>query len=146
MPGSIETAAAIHAAAFRSALRSFLRTSERLARAEGLTPQRHLLLLQIKGAPDGSEQATVTELAERMQLAQSTVTELVSRAEEAGLVEREPSESDGRVAHLRLTREGERRLVRVFDAHEGERRELRRMLAELEETEQVSRRRRSVAR
>ena len=146
MAAPIETAAAIHAAAFRSALRSFLRTSERLARAEGLTPQRHLLLLQIKGAPDASEQATVTELAERMQLAQSTVTELVSRAEEAGLVEREPSESDGRVAHLRLTREGERRLARVFDAHEGERRELRRMLAELEETEQVTRRRRPVAR
>src|SRR3982750_4236170 len=99
----------IAVAEFRAALRRFLRRSERTARASGLTPQRYLLLLMIKGAPDGSEQSTVTELAERLQLAQSTVTELVSRAEEAGLVSREQSQSDARVAHLRLTDEGARR-------------------------------------
>jgi DNA-binding MarR family transcriptional regulator len=114
-----------HVADFRAALRKFLRRSERNARQSGLTPQRYLLLLMIKGAPDGSEQSTVTELAERLQLAQSTVTELVSRAEEAGLVEREQSTSDGRVAHLRLTGEGERRLVRSFTDNETERRQLR---------------------
>src|ERR671930_1928754 len=101
-------------AEFRAALRRFLRTTERNARAAGLTPQRYLLLLMIKGAADGSEQSTVTELAERLQLAQSTVTELVRRAEEAGLVERERSPSDGRIAHLRLSAEGERRLARSF--------------------------------
>ena len=110
----------------------FLRKSEQIAQASGLTPQRHLLLLMIKGAPDGSEQATVTELAERLQLAQSTVTELVARAERSGLVERERSESDARVAHLRLTQEGERRLARSVRGHEVERKELRRMLNELE--------------
>jgi DNA-binding MarR family transcriptional regulator len=130
---TIDVETAIHAAAFRSALRVFLRKSEQIARAEGLTPQRHLLLLMIKGAPNGSEQATVTELSERLQLAQSTVTELVNRAEEAGLVERARSEDDGRVAHLRLTATGERKLARVFEAHAGERGLLRRMLAELEE-------------
>src|SRR5207253_1823363 len=102
--------AAMRGAEFRSALRRFLRRSERVARASGLTPQRYLLLLMIKGAPDGSEKSTVTELAERLQLAQSTVTELVRRAEEVGLVARETSALDGRVAHLRLTEEGERRL------------------------------------
>ncbi len=112
-------------AEFRSALRRFLRRSERIARSSGLTPQRHLLLLMIKGAPDRSGQSTVTELAERLQLAQSTVTELVRRAEEAGLVRRERSTADGRVAHLRLTREGERRLARSFTTHETERAELR---------------------
>src|SRR6059058_1965924 len=90
----------IAAADFRAALRQFLRRSERVARQAGLTPQRYLLLLMIKGASDGSEQSTVTALAERLQLAQSTVTELVRRAEEAGLIRREPSRSDGRVAHL----------------------------------------------
>src|SRR4030088_506914 len=100
----------VSVAEFRAALRAFLRRSERIARQSGLTPQRYLLLLMIKGAPDGSEQSTVTELSERLQLAQSTVTELVSRAEEAGLVEREQSTRDGRVAHLRLTTEGESRL------------------------------------
>lgn len=139
MPRKVDVDAAIHVAEFRSALRSFLRTSEQLARAQGLTPQRHLLLLMIKGAPNRSAQATVTELAERMQLAQSTVTELVSRAEDAGLVERERSVADGRSAHLRLTPEGEARLARVFDAHEGERHELRRMLAELEVVERLGR-------
>ena len=86
-------------------------------RRSGLTPQRYLLLLMIKGAPDGSEQSTVTELAERLQLAQSTVTELVSRAMSTGLIDREQSVLDARVAHLRLTGEGERRLdAGVHDA------------------------------
>src|ERR687884_1082591 len=98
----------VRVAEFRASLRAFLRKSERNARRSGLTPQRYLLLLMIKGAPDGREQSTVTELAERLQLAQSTVTELVRRAEEAGLVERAQSPADGRVAHLRLTPEGER--------------------------------------
>jgi DNA-binding MarR family transcriptional regulator len=119
-------------AEFRAALRKFLRKSERIARHSGLTPQRHLLLLMIKGAPDGSESSTVTELAERLQLAQSTVTELVSRAEDAGLIEREQSASDGRVAHLRLTAEGEHRLQRSFTDHETERRELQEAFAHLE--------------
>src|ERR1700745_4022426 len=102
--------AAMRGAEVRPALRRFLRRSERIARSCGLTPQRYLLLLMIKGAPDRSEQSTVTELSRRLQLAQSTVTELVSRAEEAGLVAREQSGMDGRVAHLRLTEEGENRL------------------------------------
>jgi DNA-binding MarR family transcriptional regulator len=119
-------------AEFRAALRAFMRKSERNARSSGLTPQRYLLLLMIKGAPDGREQSTVTELANRLQLAQSTVTELVRRAEEAGLVARTPSENDGRVAHLRLTAEGDRRLTHAFTSNEQERQELRAAIARLE--------------
>ena len=117
---------------FRAALRAFLRKSERNARKSGLTPQRYLLLLMIKGAPDGSSKSTVTELAERLQLAQSTVTELVRRAEETGLVEREQSNSDGRITHLRLTEEGESRLMRAFTTNEQERQELRAAIAHLD--------------
>lgn len=119
-------------AELRAALRQFLRRSERVARQSGLTPQRYLLLLMIKGAPGGSEQSTVTELSERLQLAQSTVTELVSRAEEAGLVEREQSHTDARVAHLRLTAEGERRLMLSFTELETERAQLRDAFAQLD--------------
>jgi DNA-binding MarR family transcriptional regulator len=126
--------AAMRGAEFRSALRRFLRRSERIARSSGLTPQRYLLLLMIKGAPDGSEQSTVTELADRLQLAQSTVTELVRRAEEVGLVERKTSSVDGRVAHLRLTEEGERRLAKSFSSLAGEREALRATFAHLDET------------
>jgi DNA-binding MarR family transcriptional regulator len=121
-PGTDEIVAV---AEFRAALRAFLRGSEQKARRAGLTPQRYLLLLMIKGASDGSEKSTVTELAERLQLAQSTVTELVRRAEEAGLVEREPSRLDGRVAHLHLSGEGERRLSDAFQLLEAERSSLR---------------------
>lgn len=105
---------AMDAAEFRSALRRFLRTSERAARRAGLTPQRHLLLLMIAGAPDGSQSSTVTELSERLQLAQSTVTELVQRAEESGLVERKLATRDRREFRISLTPEGMRRLGLSF--------------------------------
>src|SRR5438034_11325313 len=124
MSEGLTAEAAMRGAEFRASLRRFLRRSERVARACGLTPQRYLLLLMIKGAPDGSEQSTVTELADRLQLAQSTVTELVRRAEEVGLVVREQSAADGRVGHLRLTREGERRLAKSFTSNATERHEL----------------------
>ena len=120
-------------AEFRSALRRFLRRSERIARSSGLTPQRYLLLLMIKGAADGGERSTVTELADRLQLAQSTVTELVRRAEEVGLVMREPSSVDGRVAYIRLTDEGERRLTYSFTELATERADLRDAFAHLEQ-------------
>lgn len=128
-PGRVHVDDVIAVADFRAALRSFLRRSERVARQSGLTPQRYLLLLMIKGAPGGDEQSTVTELSGRLQLAQSTVTELVSRAEEAGLVEREPSQTDARVAHLRLTDEGERRLLLSFTELATERAQLRDAIA-----------------
>lgn len=128
----LTTSDAIAVAEFRSALRMFLRRSERVARKSGLTPQRYLLLLMVKGAPSGDERSTVTELAHRLQLAQSTVTELVSRAESAGLIAREQSQTDARVAHLRLTREGERRLELAFTALGTERAQLRAAIAELD--------------
>ena len=119
---TLEEAARV--AEFRAALRRFMRTTERNARSAGLTPQRYMLLLMIKGAPDRSERSTVTELAERMQLAQSTVTELVRRAEETGLIDRERSTADGRIAYLRLSPEGERRLALSFTTNESERQAL----------------------
>jgi DNA-binding MarR family transcriptional regulator len=122
---AIPTSDIVAVAEFRAALRGFLRRTERIARQSGLTPQRYLLLLMVKGAPDGSEKSTVTELSERLQLAQSTVTELVSRAEETGLIEREQSQTDARVAHLRLTQEGERRLMLAFTGLATERSNLR---------------------
>jgi len=115
----------LRVAEFRSALRRFLRRAETVARKADLTPQRYLLLLMVKGAPDGSETSTVTDLSERLHLAQSTVTELVGRAEEAGLVRRRASEHDARVAHVCLTEEGERRLERAFSTLGAERESLR---------------------
>jgi DNA-binding MarR family transcriptional regulator len=126
-------------------VRAFLRRGEQVARAAGLTPQRQLLLLMIKGAPDGRERATITQLAERLQLAQHTVTELAGRAEAAGLVAREPSTTDGRVVRLRLTREGERRLAETVSALRQDRRRLVELVSgqrELGDLPVTSRRRR----
>lgn len=123
----------LRAAEFRSALRRFERQSDRIARASGLTPRWYLLLLLIKGAPDGAARSTVTELAERLHLAQSTVTELVARAEEAGFLRREASTEDGRVAHLALTDEGEARLSQAFRSLAAERRALREAIGRLQD-------------
>lgn len=124
----------VRVAEFRAALRRFLRGSERVARLSGLTPQRYLLLLMVKGAPNGRQRSTVTELAARLQLAQSTVTELVDRAEDVGLLLREPSSDDGRVAYVRLTPEGEARLAKAFTSLDAERRNLVAALVNLEQT------------
>lgn len=120
-------------AEFRVALGRFLHETERVARECGITPRWYVLLLLIKGAPDLSERSTVTELADRLGLAQSSATELVHRAEDAGLLHREPSEQDGRVAYLRLTAEGEERLARAFQSLAAERRALREAIASLED-------------
>jgi DNA-binding MarR family transcriptional regulator len=119
------------AAKFRSALRVFLRRSEDVARSCGITPRQHLLLLQIAGSDDGT--TTVSELVEKLALTQSAVTELVQRAEQAGLVERAGSAADGRVVHLSLTREGAARLAEVHDQLGPERAELRRVIDSLGE-------------
>lgn len=104
----------VRAAAFRSELRRFLHRSEAVAAQMGLTPQRYDLLLQLKAAPNGY--STVTELGKRLHLRQTAVTELVKRAEEAGLVKRRRSDSDRRVFLLQLTEDGDRRVTRVFNA------------------------------
>jgi DNA-binding MarR family transcriptional regulator len=120
----------IQVAEFRAALLHFLRVSEQVTARHGLTPQRYILLLMIKGAADRSERSTVTELSKRMQLAQPTVTELVGRTVRAGLIRRTASAEDRRVVHLSLTAKGERSLVRSFTDLDAERRDLRALTAQ----------------
>lgn len=119
----------IKVAEFRAALRQFLRHTETVTARHGLTPQRYLLLLMIKGAADGSCRSTVTQLAERLQLAQHTVTELVARAEESGLIRREASSADRRVTFLKLTAKGDTLLGRAIADLEGDRRHLESLVA-----------------
>ena len=119
---------------FRARLTSFLRHSERICAKWDLTPQRYLLLLTIKGAPDGDERMSFTQIAERLQLERNTVTELCARAEQAGLIRREPSAIDQRVVYLRLTREGERRLRGALLETDDLRRELAGAFEELRDS------------
>jgi len=128
----------IDIAEFRASLRLFLRRSERTARKWGLTPQRYLLLLQIKGARDGTERLSFTEISERLQLSRNTVTELCARAAEAGLIAREPATHDARVVYLRLTPEGERRLGGAIRDSDALRTELLRAFDELADTLKIA--------
>ena len=94
---------------FRYQIRRFVRFSEQVARAAGIEPQQHQLLLAIKGLPEGMR-ATISNLAERMQLQHHSTVELVDRLEERGLVERCRDEEDQRRVLVRLTQEGEEAL------------------------------------
>jgi DNA-binding MarR family transcriptional regulator len=113
---------------FQATLRRFLRLSERIAGQHGLTPQRYLLLLMVKGAPDGSGRLSVGAVADRLQLGVNTTTELVNRAEKNGLVRRERSGEDARVVYLRLTQEGDRRLEQVLIELDADRHQLQQAL------------------
>jgi DNA-binding MarR family transcriptional regulator len=126
-------------AQFRVELRRFLHRHEQISRAGGLTPQRYLLLLVVKGAPDGSERARLTDLAERLLLDRTTVTELVARAEAAGLLRRERAADDRRSVYVRLTDEGEDRLTRVLEGTDADRRALATAFEELARTFRASR-------
>ncbi|MGE5274688.1 MAG: MarR family winged helix-turn-helix transcriptional regulator [Verrucomicrobiota bacterium] len=111
-------------AEFRAALAGFLERSEAGARQAGLTPQRYLLLLMVKGAPGGKERMSTGELAAKLRISANTASELVTRTERAGLVARERSRRDQRIVELRLTAEGERRLAEAIRATDDDRRAL----------------------
>lgn len=112
------------AAELRRRLRRFLAHGDATVRRCGLTPQRYLLLLAVKGAADGSETRTIGGLADDLQLAQSSATELVDRAEAAGLIVRATSPDDGRVVTISLSETGEARFAAAFLALGGDRAEL----------------------
>jgi DNA-binding MarR family transcriptional regulator len=110
-------------AEFRAALRDFQSRGDRVLRELGLTPQRYLLLIFVKGALDGDGRPTMSELRERMKLSANTVTDFVDRAERDGLVAREAADDDQRFVHVRLTPAGERLLDDAILATAAGRRE-----------------------
>lgn len=101
---------------FRYQLRRFLRFSEEITQAHGITPLQYLLLLQVKGYP-GREWATIAELAERLQSHHHGVVALTSRCEKAGLVARRPGREDGRCVEVYLKPKGEEQLRQLALLH-----------------------------
>jgi DNA-binding MarR family transcriptional regulator len=89
-------------AEFRYQLRRFLRFSEQAARAAGLEPQQHQLLMVIKGLPL-DRKPTIGVIAERMQLEHHSTVELIDRLEERGLVRRYRDKLDRRQVLVRVT-------------------------------------------
>jgi DNA-binding MarR family transcriptional regulator len=104
---------------FRTLLHRFLRWREQEARAAGLTPVQHHLIVTIKGHPSELP-PTISEIAESLVLRHHSTVELIDRAESAGLVERWPDPEDGRIVRIRLTRLGERRLKALSLVHRTE--------------------------
>lgn len=120
-------------ATFRSALRHFLRQTELEARQLNLTPQHYQLLLSVKGFP-GRDWATITELAERLQIRHNAVIGLVNRAEARGLIVRRPGPegSDRRIVQIHLTPTGEDVLRSLAAALRSERLRVREAIVGLE--------------
>jgi DNA-binding MarR family transcriptional regulator len=99
---------------FRYRLRCFLRVSEDMCQALGLT-----LLLHLKGFP-GKDWATVGEIAERLQAKHHGVVALIGRCEKSGLVERRPSREDPRQVEIHLLPKGDSLLSRLATLHQPE--------------------------
>jgi DNA-binding MarR family transcriptional regulator len=106
-------------AEIRYQIRRFLRFSEHAAREAGLVPQQHQLLLALKGLPAGRE-ATISELAERLQIQHHSTVELIDRLVERGLIKRLRDEADQRRVIIHLTPQGEQVLRRLSLLHRHE--------------------------
>ncbi len=104
---------------FRTALRRFLHWSEEQARASGLTPAQHQLLLAVKGH-DAAEGPTIGEVAAYLALRHHSAVELVDRAQGAGLLRRSRDPDDHRVIRLCLTASGEAHIRRLSALHLAE--------------------------
>jgi DNA-binding MarR family transcriptional regulator len=117
----------------RTELRRFLHWSEEQARASGLTPAQHQLMLAVKGHR-GPAGPTIGDVAGYLALRHHSAVELVDRAEKAGLVERRRDDADHRVIHLSLTADGEERIQRLSRLHLAELRQLAPLLAGLEDS------------
>lgn len=105
-------------AEFRYQIRKFLRFSEEAARAAGLEPQQHQLLLAVKGMPEGTR-ARIGEIAERLQIQHHSTVELVDRLENNGFVNRKRSDHDKREVLIVLTPKAER-VLRELALHHHE--------------------------
>ncbi|HET7175256.1 MAG TPA: MarR family transcriptional regulator [Gammaproteobacteria bacterium] len=120
-------------AAFRASLRGFLRVSEDLAHALGLTPQQHQALLAVRGYPGGDP--TIGQLAQRLKVHHNSAVGLVTRLAKQGYVRREASKEDLRRMHVSLTPKGHGVLDKLTEAHRIELRkigpEIVQLLAEL---------------
>lgn len=99
-------------AELRYRIRHFLREGDTVARSVGLEPQQYLLLLAVRGLPEG-EEATVRTVAERLALKHHSAVELIDRLESHGYVRRNRSRDDRRRVLISLLPRGERMLQEV---------------------------------
>lgn len=104
---------------FRYRLRHFMRLSEGICKAHGVTPLQYQLLLHVMGFP-GRDWASIGELAERLQAQHHGVVALIDRCAKLGLVTRLPGRQDRRVVEIHLLPAGEALLERIAGLHQNE--------------------------
>ena len=106
-------------AEFRYNIRRFMRASEQILRPAGPKPQQYQLMLHIKGLPEG-QQATIGDIAERLQIQHHSTVELVDRMSARGLLRRKRAGEDRRQVLLELTPKGEKVLREMANLHRDE--------------------------
>ena len=119
MPKELTIAEYQALAELRYRIRKFMREGDTVATETGLEPQQYLLLLMIRGIPDGQE-ATVSNLAERLVLKHHSAVELIDRMEVHGYVRRSRSREDRRSVLVSLLPRGEKLLEQVAQHRIGE--------------------------
>jgi len=110
-------------AAFRHALRGFLRFSEAAAAELGLTAKHYQVMLLLRGCPD-DRRVSINDLALELFIKHNSAVGLVDRLAQERLILREPSSVDRRKVELRLTGRGRQVLAKLAATH---RRELQRI-------------------
>jgi DNA-binding MarR family transcriptional regulator len=105
-----------HLLELRTGLRRFLRWSEQQARAAGLTPAKHQLLLALKGHPDPAG-PTIGQVADYLVLRHHSAVGLIDRAVGDGLVKRIRDPNSKSVVRVTLTPLGTAKLDALSEAH-----------------------------
>jgi len=119
MPGEITPAEYRALAELRYRIRKFVGEGDAVARAAGLEPQQYLLLLALRGLPEG-EEATIRALADRLALKHHSAVELIDRMETHGYVRRSRSRDDRRRVLVALLPRGEKLVEQVARDRIGE--------------------------
>jgi DNA-binding MarR family transcriptional regulator len=104
---------------WRAALRDFMSASKDILRRHEVTSMQYQTLLAIR-VSDEPEGLSMNGLAAYLGVRHNSAVGLINRLEAHGLVLRARSQRDRRVAHLRLTEEGENALEVLAEAHSHE--------------------------
>ncbi len=95
--------------ALRRIIRAIDMQSKRIAKTSGLTTPQVMVLRSIRELGE----VTTGRLSDAVSLSQATVTTILDRLEQRGLVERYRSDRDRRIVHTKLTDEGRKALKKA---------------------------------
>jgi DNA-binding MarR family transcriptional regulator len=114
-------------AAFRYAMRKFLRFSKEFLAGANLTPEQYEALLAIKTRGEGPG-LNIRDLSERLQVKHHTAISLLNKLVDRKLVSRKRGLKDRREVKIKLTTLGDATLARLAEIH---RREMRSRSSEM---------------